>query len=196
MAGRLYPLEGYPFALDLSIAYELGDEGLTVTTTAENIGDRACPYAHGQHPYLSPGDGLVDACTLELRARTCITADDERQLPTGEEEVEGGQFDFREPTSLDGVKIDYAFTELERDESGRAWVRLRGPDGHSAEIWVDESFPFLEIYTGDTLSRAHARHGLGVEPMTCAPNGLASGDGLVRLEPGDTHTTEWGACLP
>jgi aldose 1-epimerase len=195
MTARLYPLEGYPFALDLSIAYELGDEGLTATTTAKNIGDRACPYGHGQHPYLSPGDGLVDGCTLELRAATRIVTDEERQLPVGREEVSGSPFDFSEPRSLDGVRIDYAFTDLERDESGRSWARLRGADGRSAETWVDESFPYLEIYTGDTLSLARARHGLGTEPMTCAPNGFASGEGLVRLEPGDPHTTRWGARL-
>lgn len=195
IAARLYPLQGYPFTLDLSIAYELGGEGLTVTTTAENIGDRTCPYGHGQHPYLSPGDGLVDACTLELRARTRIVTDEERQLPVGKEEVSGGPFDFSEPRSLDGVQIDYAFTDLERDASGRAWARLRRADGRTAEIWVDESFPYLEIYTGDTLSPARARHGLAAEPMTCAPNAFASGEGLVRLEPGASHTTTWGARL-
>jgi aldose 1-epimerase len=139
--GRPAAARGIPFALDPKITYELGDEGLTVATTAENIGERACPYAHGQHPYLSPDEGLVAACTLELRARTSITTDDERQLPTGEEEVEGGQFDFSEPRSLDGVRIDYAFTELERDESGRAWARLRGPDGRSAAIWGGRELP-------------------------------------------------------
>ena len=31
--------------------------------------------------------------------------------------------------------------------------------------------------------------------MTCAPNAFASGDGLIRLEPGESHTSVWGAGL-
>lgn len=192
---RLHPLSGYPFQLDVSITYELGEDGLTVTTTARNTGDRACPYAQGQHPYLSPGTGLIDECSLELAGRTRIDTDPERQLPSGKEPVSGTPFDFLEPKQLGGVAIDFAFTDLERDDRGRAWTRLVGTDGASAELWVDESFPVVEIYTGDTLHPERARRGLGTEPMTGPPDGFNSGDGLVRLEPDGVATTVWGAQL-
>jgi aldose 1-epimerase len=68
MATRLFPVDGYPFLLDVEVDYALGEEGLTVTTTAANAGTCPCPYGAGQHPYLSPGAGLVDACTLRLDA--------------------------------------------------------------------------------------------------------------------------------
>lgn len=192
---RLRPLSGYPFGLDVSIAYELSAKGLTVTTTATNTGDRACPYGHGQHPYLSPGTGLIDDCSLELAGRTRIATDPVRQLPTENEPVEGTPFDFLEPKRLGTTEIDFAFTDLNRDESGRAWTRLGGTDGASAEIWVDESFPIVQTYTGDTLHPGRARRGLGTEPMTCAPDAFNSGDGLLRLEAGETATTVWGALL-
>jgi len=70
MGARLHPLPGFPFPLDVGVVYELGEEGLSVTTTAENAGDRACPYGHGQHPYLSPGEGLIDACSLHTSRAT------------------------------------------------------------------------------------------------------------------------------
>ena len=44
MGTTMHPLEGYPFALEVSVAYELGEAGLTVTTTATNVGAQACPY--------------------------------------------------------------------------------------------------------------------------------------------------------
>jgi aldose 1-epimerase len=28
--------------------------------------------------------------------------------------------------------------------------------------------------------------------MSCAPNAFESGEGLIRLEPTQTHTAEWG----
>jgi len=195
MGTRLYPLMGYPFALELSIAYELGVDGLTVTTTAVNLGDEPCPYGCGQHPYLSPGEGLIDDCTVELDAPTRILSDDERQLPTGRQPVDGTPFDFRAPKRLGDARIDYAFTDLGRDAAGRAWTRLRGGDGSCSELWVDESYPFVELYTGDTLSPSRARHALGTEPMTCAPNAFQSGEGLVRLDPGDSFTARWGVRL-
>lgn len=189
---RLHPLPGYPFALDVSVAYELEDEELTVTTTAVNIGERACPYGAGQHPYISPGEGLVDDCLLELPARVRVLTDDERQLPDGREPVEGGEFDFRSPRRLGHIRLDYAFTDLTRDAAGRAVTRVSRPDGSRVEMWVDEHYPFLEVFTADTLVPARRRRGLAVEPMTCAPNGFQSGEGLVRLDPGESLRTRWG----
>lgn len=195
MSARLHPMPGYPFDLELRIAYELDDYGLTVTTTALNSGRQACPYGHGQHPYLSPGTGLIDDCTLTLAGRTRIDTDPERQLPIGSEPVDGSRFDFTTPRVLGETEIDFAFTDLDRDPDGRAWTTLEGPDGAAAEIWVDETYRYVETYTGDTLAPDRARRGLGTEPMTCAPDAFNSGEGLLRLEPGESVTTIWGARL-
>jgi aldose 1-epimerase len=195
MGTCLYPLMGYPFTVDVQVAYELGDEGLVVTTTATNLGDRACPYGAGQHPYLSPGSGRIDDCTLELNAATRILTENERQLPTGTESVEGTAFDFRTARRLGDQKLDYPFSVLDRDQDGRAWTRLTGPDDRTVELWVDEHYPIIELYTGDTLSPPRRRLGLGCEPMTCPPNAFQSGDGVKRLEPGQSLTTTWGVRL-
>ena len=195
MATRLYPLKGYPFTLDVRIEYSLDADGLRVRTTTHNLGDTALPYGNGQHPYLSPGEGLIDACTLEAPGATRITTDDERQLPTGTEAVVGTDYDFRSPRLLGELAIDYAFTDLIRDDDGRAWVRLTGSDQRTAELWVDESYPIVELYTADTLTPERKRTGLGCEPMTCAPNAFQSGHGLVRLEPDESITTTWGVRL-
>jgi aldose 1-epimerase len=195
MGTCLRPLQGYPFALDVAVAYELGEAGLTVTTTVENVGDRACPFGAGQHPYLSPGSGQVDGCMLELPGRTRVLTDPERQLPIGLEPVDGTRFDFRTPRRLGDERIDYAFTDLVRDDSDRAITRLHGTDGRAAELWVDENYRYVEIYTGDTLEPSRRRRGLGVEPMTCPPNAFQSGDGVLRLEPGAPVTVQWGARL-
>jgi aldose 1-epimerase len=195
MASRLHPLPGYPFTLDVAVDYELGDAGLLVTTTATNIGRAACPYGAGQHPYLSPGGGLIDDCELTLPARTAILTDEERQLPCGQEQVAGGDCDFRLARRLGDVVIDHAFTDLLRDERGLATTRLRAPDGATAELWVDQSYALLQLYTGEGLSPSRRRRGLGVEPMTCPANALQSGDGVIRLAPGESTSARWGARL-
>ncbi len=57
---------------------------------------------------------------------------------------------------------------------------------------MDERFPYLQLYTGDTLKAAERRRGLAVEPMTCPPNAFRTGRDLVRLEPGASWTGRWG----
>ena len=73
-------------------------------------------------------------------------------------------------------------------------MKLVRPDNSGGvELWVDGSYPYLEIFTGDTLPQPNRRRtGLGVEPMTCAPDAFNSGEGLITLEAGQSHTGEWG----
>jgi aldose 1-epimerase len=194
MQTRLNPQPGYPFPLEVTISYDLGPAGLTVRTTATNRGRSACPYGAGQHPYLSPGPGRLDEAVLEFTAGTRILVD-ERGLPRGTEPVTGTGMDFRAGRGLADVELDHAFTDLDRDDQGTAWVRLTGTDGRAVTLWMDAAYPFLQLYTGHTLPPQHHRRGLACEPMTCAPNAFVTGHGLVRLEPGAAFTSVWGVGL-
>jgi aldose 1-epimerase len=191
----LHPRPGYPFTLGVRISYRIGPGGLTVTTTARNLGVQALPYASGQHPYLAAPtgpDGLVDACTLQAPGATSLPTDD-RGIPTGREPVDAGPYDFRAGREVGEVELDLAFTDLQRDAEGRAWVCLRGPDGRGAALWLDEGYPYVELFTGDTVpDPQRRRRGLGVEPMTAPPNALQSGTEVHRLEPGASTTASWG----
>ena len=68
-----------------------------------------------------------------------------------------------------------------------------GCAGRSGELVlaVDEAWPWLQIYTGDTLPEGQRRRSLAVEPMTCPPNALADGRDLVVLEPGGDWSGTW-----
>jgi aldose 1-epimerase len=182
---RLVPSPGYPFTLDLRVEYSLDDEGLTVRTEATNAGPEACPYGTGAHPYLT-ADGVVDDLELTVPARTALVSD-ERSIPIDRKPVEGTDLDFRVAKPIGSVQLDHCFTDLERDEQGRARVELGG----RVALWVDESYPYLMVFTGDALPDV-ARRSVAVEPMTCAPNAFRSGKGLIRLEPGQTHSGTWG----
>lgn len=190
---RLHPSLGYPFALDLAVCYEVGPGGLTVATTAHNVGARACPYAHGAHPYVTVGTERVDEALLRLPASTCLVTD-ETQIPTDRRPVDGTPLDFRRPRPVGDVAIDHAFTDLQRDRDGLARLVLSARDGRrSVTVWADGSYPHLQVFTGDTLAEPERRRrGLGVEPMTAPPNAFATGEGLRRLEPGTAVTTRWG----
>ncbi len=106
--------------------------------------------------------------------------------------MEGTEYDFRRPKRIGSIKLDHAFTDLERDADGLARVELRDSDRETKVfLWVDQSYPYLMLFSGDPLPNVH-RRSLAVEPMTCPPNAFRTGDALIRLEPGASFTGTWG----
>lgn len=192
MRHRLHPQPGYPFALELAITYALAEDGLSVRTSATNIGSVPCPYVAGAHPYLTVGTPTVDSVVLRAPGRKWLPADG-RGIPTGAETVIDTEYDFQAPRVIRATRLDTAYTDLARDEDGLARVQLVAPDTRTAILWLDEKYPYLMLFTGDSLpDPTRRRRGLGIEPMTCAPNALQTGHGLVTLQPGQTWTTRWG----
>ena len=191
MAHTLHPRPGYPFMLALRAEYELGPGGLTMRTTATNIGADPCPFGAGAHPYLRLGTEVVDPLVLRVPASTLLLSD-ERRLPAGTTPVDGTEFDFREPRRIGGTKLDNAYADLLRDDDGLARVDLENEEsGARVTLWADRSYPYLMVFTGDPLPDVN-RRSIAVEPMTCPPNAFRSGDSLVRLAPGDSHVGRWG----
>ena len=191
MSHVLHASPGYPWTLELELRYELSARGLAVAASARNASATQAPFGIGFHPYLAALGALrIDACTLTLPAATRLIAD-ARAIPSSSEAVAGGAFDFHEPRPIGDLVIDDCFTDLERDGEGIARVTL-GSGGRTTTLWLDRSFAFVMVFSGDTLEPAAARRGLAVEPMSCAPDALRSGAGLVVLEPGAVHSARWG----
>jgi aldose 1-epimerase len=96
----LHPQPGYPFTLLLRNEYRLGDGGLTVSTSAENLGATTAPFGLGHHPYLSAPSGKVDDMVFQLPGH--------------------------EPRRVGEAKLDDTFGDLARDSEGIARVRVDG----------------------------------------------------------------------
>jgi aldose 1-epimerase len=186
---ELHPQPGYPFLLQLRITYVLATEGLTAHLSATNTGGAACPFGCGVHPYVTVGTDTVDDALLRIPAQTALRSDG-RGIPVGTVDVDGTELDFRTPQRIGATKLDTGYTDLDRDESGRAAVAVSDGDGRGLALWMDESYEYVMVFTGDIP--AVSRGGLAIEPMTCAPNAFRTGDGLVRLEPGESWSGTWG----
>lgn len=187
---RLHPQPGYPFTLDLEAEYRLAGSGLTVTLRAANPGPAPLPFGAGAHPYLRLGEGVADGVELTVPAATYLPTD-ERQIPTGRCPVEGTEYDFRAARAVGATRLDIAFADLERSADGRARVELR-QGGRRAALWQDGAFTHVMVFTGDSLAPSARRRSLGIEPMTCPPNALQTGEGVIRLEPGARWEASWG----
>jgi aldose 1-epimerase len=156
-----------------------------------NLGSTPCPYGTGAQPYLALGTELVDDLSVCVPAGTWLLTDD-RGIPTGRRTVDGTDRDLRRPGRLGDRVLDTAFTDLSRDADGGATIVVRAPTRREVELWMDASYGFVALSTGDSLPEPdRRRHGLGVEPMTAAPNAFRTGDGLATVAPGGSHSAVW-----
>jgi len=186
----IHPQPGYPFSLAVSIEYALSEQGLSVATTATNLGPGPCPYGAGAHPYLTLGTPTVDSIVLTAPGRAVLRSD-ERGIPIDQVTVEGTEYDFRKPRAIGATRLDHCFTDLERD-GGLARIELRGPDESGGlTLWMDEAYGYLMLFTGDPLPDVN-RRSLAVEPMTGPSNAFSSGEAVIRLEQGGSFTSTWG----
>jgi aldose 1-epimerase len=184
--------QGYPFAVQADATYSVSAEaGLTVEITATNVGSRPAPWGTASHPYLTVATALIDDAELSLPAAAWQPVD-ERLIPSGPaKDVSGTQYDFRTPRALAATVLDTAFTQLSRDADGLAWVRLTG-GGAGTGMWMDASYPWVQVFTSDPLEPELRRKAVAVEPMTCPPNAFVTAIDLVRLAPGESVTHRWG----
>jgi aldose 1-epimerase len=181
------PRSGYPFRLAVAVDYALEPGRLESTVRVRNVGADRAPFGVGLHPYLAVGgsdDGAISEVDLDLPARTLMVVDEDG-LPTGERKPFDGAVG-----RIGERGFDDPLTDLDRGADGWARVRLRGPAGQ-LELAVDGSWPWLQVYSGDTLPAGQRRRSLAVEPMTCPPNALADGVDLIVLEPGEDWSGTW-----
>lgn len=187
--GRIMPQRGYPFAVECRLLYELdASTGLTVTASATNEGEVPAPFAFGSHPYLSVDAG-VDECIAEVPAATAYLLDD-RLLPVGVVGADEAGVDFRGGRLVGDQRVNTCVTGLVRDADGRAWSSLTGPDGFRSYLWQDAAFGYAVLFTMDIPDGG--RRGFAVEPQTSPPNAFATGEDVVRLEPGATWSGRYG----
>ena len=185
---RLMAQTGYPWTLDLAVDYDRGARRARGHPAATNLADSSAPFAAGMHPYLAIAADRVDEVELSLPAGTRQLVD-ERLLPAGSAPV-SWDHDFRSGRLIGALELDDAFTDLVRGEDGLARV-LASTDRGGVALWLDEAFPWVQVFTGDTLERG-ARESLAVEPMTAPADAFNSGTDLVVLEPGRTWSGSFG----
>lgn len=156
---------------------EEGDDVSTETSPASV--PQTAPFGAGFHPYLTAGGASLTECRLRLPARTVLHTEADGAV-TGREPV-SQDFDLTNGPLLAGRSIDHAFTDL--PEEGWTAELVHGPSGFVVRMIADS--PWVQVYTGERIGRA----GVAVEPMTCPPNALNSGEDLIHLVPGEWFRT-------
>ena len=174
---------GYPWPLQLTVQYVLQPAMLEVIIATRNLGQTAAPFGAGMHPYLRVGTD-ADGTALRLPAT--------KRLPLDEQGAPAGPLEPFEGTIgvVGDAVLDVPLTGLTRDAAGWARAEVSGPAGELT-LSVDEAWPWLQVFTADTLPGDERRRSVAVEPNSCPPNAFATGVDVVALEPGETWRGAW-----
>lgn len=183
--------EAYPSDVELTVEYNLDDDGLHTTVTATNSGHTSAPFGVCPHPYLLAGDAPLNEWTLEVPAESFLEVTEDRLLPVDLASVDGHSFDFRQAKVIGNIELDHAFTNFHAEDGGHSTLTLTDPSGSFVGMSWDESCPWLQIHTADKSDPSLSRLGLAVEPMTCPPDAFNSGTDVVELAPGALYVTGW-----
>lgn len=188
LGADVVPQTGYPFHLRTRVTFTLLPDGLHVAHEIANVGAAAAPVALGVHPYLQIG-GVATEDLVVRSSGTTTLAVDERNIPVDEVSVDD-RTDLRAGRRLGDATLDNGYQGLERDAEGRAHHTLTAPDGRTLELWQDDGFRWVQVFTTDR----YPGHTLAVamEPMTAPANAFASGIDLDVLESGAEMRREWG----
>jgi aldose 1-epimerase len=138
-------MKQWPFAHTIELTYRLEKGQLEVRTAITNLSTEAMPVAIGFHPYFRLTDSPRNAWTVAIGARThWLLAP--TKVPTGETESADALFPNRRAARLGDYNLDDVFSDLERDQQGRATMavvgrsqRLEvvlGPNFRSVVIWA------------------------------------------------------------
>jgi aldose 1-epimerase len=183
---------GYPYSLGVVVHYSISEHGIDCEISITNTGNSAAPVAIGAHPYLTLGDTPVRSLLVSAPVNSHLVVDD-HMIPTGEEPVEGTDFDIRTPTPLRDLELDTGF-------------RLRGPgpfethldavDGRRVTLWQSAECGWLQLFVTDEFPGPEGPTcAFAVEPMTAPADALNSGTDLTWLEPQNAFSAQWGIRL-
>lgn len=210
-AATITPSDGYPFRVEVTVAYQITADGFTCTQRALNLGEDPAPYGTGAHPY--PYFEGVPTADLEINIlANRWTKVDERLLPLASEPVSthpvaGEAIAAGDWIRLGNLCIDNDFHDLIRGPGGVAATRLRAPsqsgDNRVLELWQDSGFSHMHVFSTPVYPQfgvplgdfSRVQHGITIEPVTAGPDSFNTGDDLIWLQPAVEWSASWGIRL-
>ncbi|NVJ26571.1 MULTISPECIES: aldose epimerase [Myxococcus] len=155
-------LRQFPWQFDAQLTFSLVGTRLTLDFDVENRDTRPLPLHLGFHPYFRVPDAAKAVATVETDATHAWDNRNKREVPF---------------TGLD-LTQDEVDLHL-RDHSGPGTVLGRGPGLRPVHLSWSPEFKVLVVWT------LRGKDFVCVEPWTAAAGALATGEGLLHVEPGE-----------
>jgi aldose 1-epimerase len=195
-AADLEAQPGYPFLVDVRIAYRFTRDGLALTVSGVNRGEITAPFAAGWHPYFTLESPTIDVLEIDVPSRRRVLTD-ALLIPVNGDPIVG----IDDDTDLTGGRpvgsraLDMCYVDLEQDADGIARTRLRNPTtGQVLTIW--QSGGAMHVFTAHTLRRG-PRGSIALEPVQTQTNAFNRADlaSSIALAPGGEREFRFGVVL-
>ena len=165
LASNPQTLALYPFEFQVTFAYELQGNTLTLRQSYTNLSKEPMPFSTGLHPYF----WVSDKPQLQFDIPSSEYLDQKNKTTHSFT----GSFDF------DRDEIDVAFPQLTRQSA-----TVTDPSRNlQLDLEFDPSYSALVFWT------LKGKDYYCLEPWTGLRNALNTGDLLISLEPGGTYET-------
>jgi aldose 1-epimerase len=152
-------MKQWPFAHTIELTYRLEKGELEVRTAITNLSAEAMPVAIGFHPYFQLTDSRREAWTVAVGARThWLLAP--TKVPTGETESADVLFPNRRSAMLGDYNLDDVFSDLERDQQGRATMSVVGKS-QRLDVVLGPNFRSVVIWAPHPENRGRGSQSLG-----------------------------------
>jgi aldose 1-epimerase len=185
--------EGYPYHLNLAIAYELDGGELICSFAVKNLSTEKAPFGLGFHPYFST-KWLGDGVSITNNAKTVYVLDG-NLIDTGTQATAGSTKDLAVGKLAVGASLDDDFTDLDF-VAGVSRTTLSNSAGSGIEIWQEDVFRHNVIYTTDAYEAENGTvTAVAIEPCISAVNALNSHSDLLWIQPNQTQSGSWGIRL-
>ena len=155
-------MKQFPFAHRITMTYRLQAGVLEVSASIENLSAEPMPVSVGFHPYFTLTDSPREEWTIAVPAKThWLLA--QTKVPTGETEPIEALFPQPQTTALKDYNLDDVFTDLVRDEQGRARVRLQGRK-QRLDILIGENWRGLTVWSPNPAGTGRGSNAFSPNP--------------------------------
>ena len=155
-------MKQFPFAHRITMTYRLQDGVLEVHTSIENMSAEPMPVSVGFHPYVKLTDSTRDEWIISVPAKThWLLA--QTKVPTGETEPIERLFPDPQSAALKDYNLDDVFTDLVRDEQGRAHARIEGKK-QRLEILIGPNWRGLTVWAPNPAGTGRGSNAFSVNP--------------------------------
>lgn len=172
-------MKQFPFAHTVTMTYRVQDGALEVHTRIDSLSDEPIPVAIGFHPYFQLTDSPREEWRLSVSAKTHWLLDS-NTLPTGQTEPITRLLPDPKHVLVKDVTLDDIFTDLERDDRGRATMSLTGKT-QQVDVLVGPKFKTILVLSRPNNAGRGAGGAAGPAAAAAPPSSPARG--TVAFEP-------------
>lgn len=172
----------FPFLFQFSAAFTITETGFAVSLSVVNLDVESIPFGFGWHPYFSLSE-QIETTELQL-PRLDLIGIDQRMIPTGKRYA---YEEFQVSKPIGATVLDNCFA-THTNEENKIHIQLKGSKG-LLKYWQENqagAYSFVQLFTPPH------RSSIAIEPMTCNVDAFNNQEGLLKLEPGQGSSANFG----